>query len=308
VRAYFSGKPSRTVRGRIAADTDSTLVDFLLEQGEAKPLRGITISTNAAGRLVSAVSDAAGRYNLRLPAAGTFRVRAALAPYTPTSATVSVQGRGCADQNFGLSIDNTISGTVVDRQGQPVKSARVGLIDLDQPHSPRDRHVWFEHAYMEQNDQTFLFKNVPIGRYRLVFNPDGPGKGSLFDLALESTSFPGVIEINNSGTHLKGINLTAGPLVEMRQITVRARFSDGSAMRTAYIRCLGDPLRPGEFLWVGSPVPGKLTPGEAQFYTPVNRRLTIQLTDSYGRDLGGTYSATHGPGVTPIRQEFVVKL
>ena len=102
------------------------------------------------------------------------------------------------------------------------------------------------------------------------------------------------------------MNLTAGTKVAFRRVTVRARFSNGAAMKTAHVRCVSIPRYPGEEPWsrdVDWPENGAI-----QLFAPVNRRITIQLTDMYRRDLGGSYTATFEPGATPIIREFVVKL
>jgi len=315
VREYFAGKMQSNVHGRVAVARAPVLVDFLLEGGEAKPLAGVTISTSRGGKTWSTRSSADGRYSLPLPAAGVHSVRARLEPYVPDIAEIYVRGSGCATHDFALTVDNTISGSVLDSQGEPLKEGRVGLIDLDRPPPDTAEHIWFNDAYVDGPDMTFTFKNVPIGRYLLVFNPDGPRWGRLFDGASEISYYPSgstragarTIEIKSGSVHLTGMDLVAGPQVTSRQVTVRVQFPDGTPMKTARIRLVGLPLLPGEPEWVawGGLVNDKDN-GSVQFTAPANRRLRLEVTDMYGRELKQKYTSTHEPGSATITQEFIV--
>src|SRR6185437_6797615 len=50
VRQYFAGKMPIRAQGRVATSDDSTMVDFLIRVGEAKPLVGVTVSTSPRGK------------------------------------------------------------------------------------------------------------------------------------------------------------------------------------------------------------------------------------------------------------------
>lgn len=317
VRNYFAGRERFNVSGGVAVAPFSDLAGFLLEQGEAKPLAGVTVSTTQNGTTFSALTDADGHYTLPLPYTGSYTLRAGLDPYASEVVAAPAPSHACAEQDFGLRIDNTISGQVLDAAGNPVKRGRVGLIDLDR-HSadPWSRHVWFNEAYVEDRS-AFTFGNVPIGRYLLVFNPDGPLWQQIFDQAFESTYYPSgstranakVIQVKSGGTHLTDMNLTMGPRVESREVTVRVRFADGAPMTTAEIRCIGVPLHPGEPEWwtQGGYLVDPEQPDAKHFFAPANRKLRIELRDRYGRDLKKPYVAEFAPGTSPISQEFVVE-
>lgn len=316
VRDYFAGRMPFNVRGRVAVARGSELVDFLLDEGEAKPLSGVTVSTRAGGKTWSATTDADGRYTLRMPYAETYTVRADLKPYKSEVVSAQTTGPACAIQNFGLGIDNTISGSVLDSRGNPVSKGRVGLIDLDRPPAGDSwfQHDWFNAAYVEVASD-FTFHDVPLGRYLLVFNPDGPRWNQIFDQAFESTYYPSgatharakVIEIKSSGTHLQDMNLVMGGPVVSRDVIVRVRFPDGAPMNTAQIRCLGSPVEPGDPQWVTTAyVLSDKRPGTAEFLASANRRIHIEIRDLYGRDLKKSYTADFEPGKTAIDQEFVV--
>ncbi len=314
VREYFTGKMRPSVHGRVAVAKADDLVDFELEQGEAKPVGGVRVTATGLGREQSTVTDPDGRHTLPLPSSGQYRVRAILPPYSSEAVDVSLTG-ACAVQDLALHIDNTISGHVLDENGKTMKKARVGLIDLDRPASPEEPHAWFRDAYTEQADASFQFSNVPIGRYLLIFNPDGPRtRGIEAGLLDESTFYPmgsnranaKVIEIRSGGVHLTGLHLSAGKPVEFRDVTVRVHFPDGAPMDTAQIRCVASPVHPGELPWVLEEYVIHGQDGTLNFSAPANRQLQITVTDAYGRDLKGHYASTHAPGSAPIDQEFVV--
>jgi len=314
VREYFAGKMPMNVHGQVAVARDSSLVDFLLNMGEAKPLGGVTILSTRNGETFSTLTNADGKYTLALPAPGDYQVRATLNPYTSEPKKVSVAQRSCAIQDFGMTVDNTISGRVWDENGQPVKNAKVGLIDLDRQQRDSDGHAWFDHAYTERADMTFTFKNVPLGRYLMVFNPDGPRSGALFDLPFESAYYPlngtrtnaRTVEVKSDGVHLTGMDLTIGKRVEFRQVVVRVRFPDGKPMKTAQIRCIGLPREDGALPWTIQKVALESENGSVQFLVPADRKLQIEVKDWYGRDLKRTYTSTHEPGLTTVTQEFVI--
>ena len=160
----------------------------------------------------------------------------------------------------------------------------------------------------------FLFENVPIGRYLLVFNPDGPRSGGLSDLPLESTYYPlngsrsaaRTIEVNSGGVHLTGMDLIAGKRVEFRQVVVKVRFPDGTPMKTAEIRCVGLPREEGAPPWTIQKAALERDNGSIQFLAPADRKLQIEVKDWYGRKLNRSYISTHEPGATTVTREFVV--
>jgi hypothetical protein len=313
VRDYFAGKTPLNVQGRVAAARYSDSVDYLLSIGEAIALTGVKVWTSKDNTTYSAVTDSNGRYTLALPSAGSYEVKAELHPYQTDSASVKVADGGCAVHDFGMQSGASISGAVWDGKGHPVKDARVGLIDLDHPPSDPDRHPWLLSAYTEQPDQSFLFKNVPLGRYLLVFNPDGPRSGELFDTPYESTYYPHAssrsqaqtIEVTNAEMRLAPRDLVIGAPVSFRPVVVRVRFPDGTPMPTAVVHAVGEPIEDGGVPWTFVKVASSKD-GVVRFQAPSNRKLRIDIRDWHGRDLKKTYASTHAPGPAAIEQEFVI--
>ncbi len=155
---------------------------------------------------------------------------------------------------------------------------------------------------------------MPIGRYLLVFNPDGPHSGTLIgDLPYESTYYPlnarrteaKIINVTAGGTHLTRMDLTIGKTVEFREVSVHVHFPDGSPMKTAAVECIALPIEQNGFPLNFHQVALE-TNGTVHFSVPANRKLKIEIKDWYGRDLRKPYTSTHEASSSPITQEFVV--
>jgi hypothetical protein len=317
IRDYFAGKVQPNIHGRVVAAKDiaaTGMLDYLLSTGEAKPLRGATVSTVRNGKTYSTVTDANGKYTLPVPGRGSYELNAGLRPYFPTDSTAEIEGGGCAVSDFSLASGSTISGFVRDSEGRVVtNSAQVGLIGLDPPsadHSVQPLLLW---ARTEQPDHSFLFRDVPIGRYLLEFSPDGPRSGRLGDQIFESTFFPRgasrpnakTIEVTRAEAHLTGMDVVIGKPVTLRSVVVRVRFADGAPMNWAEVRVTGESIEAGgePWAWSGS----THDKGVARFEAPANVNLRIEVQDAYGRDLKEKYVSTHAAAMGVIEQEFVIR-
>ena len=314
VREYFAGKTPLNVHGRVAVARDGNMVNYLLSIGEAKPLSGVRVWTSRDGKDYSALTDGDGRYSLTVPANGEYEVRAELFPYAFDYAKVHIGEGGCASRNFALHSGSSISGMVWDDKGNAVQNANVALIDLDRKPQGSDSHAWFMQAYTEQPDKSFLFKNVPMGRYLLVFNPDGPRSSEFLAMPFESTYYPHgdsrrearPIEVTRTTAHLVHRDLVTGKPVTFRPVVVRAQFPDGVPMGWAVVRATGEPVGDGDVLWTFSKVTGAGKDSTVRFQAPTNRKLRIEIIDWYGRDLKKAYVATYAAGTEPIAREFVI--
>jgi len=303
VREHFAGRWPLNVQGSVYGAPFGLL-----------PLSGVTIAAAGGGKTHTAVTRADGAYFLPVPEAGMYELRATLEPYRTGVATVRIGPSGCSVEDFVMGIDNSISGTVRDRRGRVLKDAPVGLIEFDHPPTSPREHAYFYREYVERNG-LFKFDNVPLGRYLLVSNPDGPNSGAFIDGSYERTYYPlasfranaQMIEIKHAGAHLTGMDLVTGETVPLRQVTVRVRFPDGAPMDTAMVYCTGLSREKGDPPWLFDiwTIAGKM--GTLQFKAPSNRKLRLEVEDVYHRPLKDVYSSTHEPGVAPITHEFVVK-
>ncbi len=305
--------PGFYIRGRVGAveRNDSGLVGYLIDTGEGKALQGVTVSTTAGGIPISTTTDTLGRYELAVPRPGRYEVQAHLAPYQSAKALVGVpRAGGCTVENLGLLSNSSISGKILDRQGQPLKNMQAGLIDLDQSSGEGPGLSIFRAEYQAGS---FLFENVPLGRYLLVSNPHGPQSEGFRPNPLERTFYPkgalrgeaATIEIEKAGMRLMNMDLIAGSPAAFRRVTVSAVFPDRSPMTTALITITGEPIAPDGLPWIATQVMRKEKLA-AEFQVPANRMLRISVKDWHGRDLKEVYESTHDPGDSPINQEFII--
>jgi len=308
LRRHFRNPSRFHIRGRVGA---AEREDFDLD--EDKPLSGAVVSTVAGGRVISSTTDAQGRYELAVPTPGQYLVQSRLNGYRNTSATVRLRNAPCANHTVAMVSGSSISGKVVDANGQLVRHAQVGLFALDGPSTADSVRAWYRTEFPDRSDGRFRFENVPLGRYILAVNPMGPRIDGYDPFPFESTYHPTGsdranaknIEIDRGGLQLTGKDIVAGAPVDFRNVTLKYRFADGAPITSAVVDVIGD-ASPGGVQWSDgqSIYRGQ---SEVRFRVPANRTIRMSLRDRYGRDLGKRYESTHAPGTAPIFQEFIVE-
>ncbi len=297
VREYFAGKLPLNVQGHVIGPAHGP---------------GITVSALRGGKTYSTGTRSDGFYLLPVPEAGAYTVFPTLAPYSAKAFDVKVPPVGCAVYDPYMMSDSSITGTVRDHKGRVVIDASVALIDLDSPQPDPREAFWFR-KFVRKKTARFEFTDMAIGRYLLISNPDGPN--GVLNAPYEATYYPlassrsnaQVIEINHAGTHLTGMDLVLGESVRLREVVVSVHFPDGAPMDTARVYCTGLPRKAGDLPWLFSQgtIYGNL--GIIRFSAPSDRKLHIEIEDFYRRPLEAVYSSTHEPGISRIRQEFVIK-
>jgi hypothetical protein len=103
------------------------------------------------------------------------------------------------------------------------------------------------------------------------------------------------------------MDLVLGESVTLREVVVNVHFPDGAPMDTAKVYCTGLPRKASDLPWFFnlSTIHGKQ--GIIRFSAPSDRKLRLDVEDVYGRPLKAVYSSIHEPGISPIRQEFVIE-
>jgi hypothetical protein len=297
LREFFAGKMPLNVQGRIFGPGHGP---------------GITVSALRAGKTYSAVTRSDGSYLLPVPEAGVYTVLPTLAPYSAKAFDVEVPPVGCAVYEPSMKSDNSITGTVRDHKGRVVIDARVALIDLEHPQPDPREAVWFRREFVEEKTARFTFNDVAIGHYLLISNPEGPN--GVPDAPYETTFYPlassrsdaQVIEIKHAGTRLTGMDLVLGESVTLREVVVHVHFPDGAPMDTAKVYCTGLPSKQSDLPWLFNHWTIHGDQGIIRFSAPSNRKLRLEVEDVYRRPLKAVYSSTHAPGISPIRQVFVI--
>ncbi|MBY0505196.1 MAG: hypothetical protein K2X03_14885 [Bryobacteraceae bacterium] len=109
------------------------------------------------------------------------------------------------------------------------------------------------------------------------------------------------IEITGPGQQVKGLVIVPGPPITYRRLAIRVRFPDGKPMTTARVRITGNNWEEIVFY-----LPTQKQPW-GQFPVPANRKIRVEVTDSWKRDLKREYAAEFDAGTTAIEKDFVIK-
>jgi hypothetical protein len=142
-------------------------------------------------------SDAEGEFEFREASPGRARISVSHAGFATRSVDRSIPATGRADRAHDVgAIDleeaGSVSGTVLDAEGEPVAGARVGLGLV-----PAFLPLGSEPAGMAQSDAAgrFTLDGVPVGRVRLSAYAAGVGRGSLNDVEIRPGDTTGPLEI-----------------------------------------------------------------------------------------------------------------
>lgn len=302
VRQFFAGKLAMSIRGRVGVARSAESVRYV-----EKPLAGVEIAAIREGKTYRTSTDRQGRYFLTVPN-GSYRLKAALRPYSFEEDIEVVTEGVVAERDIAARIDTSICGQVWDERGQPVNGARIGLIDRERESGEPGEVLSLRNEYSGV-DGGYCFSQVPLGRYLVVFHPEGPEDKDRRDRTYyprgSSRAKAERVLIDRAGAHLKSIDLVVGAPVAMREVIVTLAFPDGAPMKTAVVRVTGNgPLQP-DLQWTRSAVSSKA--GQVSLHAPADRSLRIEVRDWYGRDLGAKYESVHEAGATPISQKFVIQ-
>ncbi|MEZ5403138.1 MAG: carboxypeptidase-like regulatory domain-containing protein [Bryobacteraceae bacterium] len=304
IRDHFAGRPVGVI-GHAAIAEDAESVEYLLSAKETKAAAGATVTAERAGQRKNTTVDPLGAFRIPALSPGTYRLTLSLDPYETVFEDVTVPRDGCILHDSAFDSGSQISGRILDASGTPVPGV-AALVPVDPPRDSAVEQPWMDDAHVEPREgNRFVFRNVPVGRYLLMSNPDGRQP-------FESTFYPDAstraeakeILVDSPLTVLSGMDLRVGKPVAMRDVTVRAKLPDGNLWPAAAIRLVGQPTEPGGLHWRGW---GDGFKGETRFRAPANRKLRVEVIDSYGRKLSREYVAEFEPGVWPIIHEFTVE-
>jgi hypothetical protein len=242
VRAYFAGRTQTTIRGKVAANTSSGLVSFVLRSPEGTPGGAAQVIAEGNGRTFSGSTNDRGEYSLVGIPPGNYKVRAEKRGFSrtgsddsePTSFSVNVKGRGCAIQDLGLWTRNSVEGAVRDATGQPVAGIHIFLQKVN---GERDRYG--EQATTNKNGQ-FKFERIDPRPHYLVVSPFGATADSPFEprfyggANLREQAKP----LNIDGfSVLRSHDIELGNRITTRSIRIQLQWNDGEPVSNAFVRC-----------------------------------------------------------------------
>src|SRR5580700_1698035 len=234
VRRYFKGQTSPTIWGRVAANEEASLVDFILDTHEGQLVEGARVTVEGRGKLRSATTDSHGRYEISGLEPGDYVVRGAKNGYAGEGEfRVQVKGRGCAIQNLGLFAKNSVEGRVIDPDGKPVVGVLVYLQKAGEKERPADTDA----------QGAFRFEKIDPGSYYLVLSPRGPTPDSPFSARFyggaESREQAKPIEITPDSV-LRGLGINSSKTLATRNIRVALTWPDGKPVKWAFVVCAED--------------------------------------------------------------------
>jgi hypothetical protein len=145
-------------------------------------------------------------------------------------AKVHLNSQALVEQNFHVFWNGRIEGKVQDDSGKPAH-VWVMLVDADKRQLPG--YVRF---ILETNDDgSYQIKKIPLGRYIVMVNPDGPYTQWPYDIQY----YPSALRAEDAqvlqvaeGQEIKGVNFTVRRLTE-RTVQVRVTWPNGSPVAGA---------------------------------------------------------------------------
>jgi hypothetical protein len=282
---------SAVIRGRV------------VDAANGSPLVGATVAIDATGENLSALTDAAGRYEITGIPAGRYRLTARTSGYLlldygqirPGEAgkpLVVPDKQVIENINFALPLGGTIAGRITDVNGDPMANVQVRAL---RPVYREGRKLLNADAIVYTNDlgDYRLFGLTPGGFYLSVLAPAPTGVGNAPEnsgAGLAPTYFPSTTDFANARTLIVKLGETTGNVdvtvspVNNGGVSGRATLADGTPVAGAQVNL--SQVGPG--LLYGSPVRttadgafsfNNLAPGDYEYRVstpmPVNGRSLV---------------------------------
>jgi protocatechuate 3,4-dioxygenase beta subunit len=160
-------------------------------------LPGALIVWMQGGERRTTRSDASGEFQLGEASAGSARLRVSHPGFATHFAELTVPAMGRADRAFELSPINlveagSVTGVVLDEEGEPVRGARVGVGLV-----PAFLPAGAEPFGLAQSDARGQFRldEVPAGRVTISAYAAASGRGSVEDVEVRAGESSGPVEI-----------------------------------------------------------------------------------------------------------------
>lgn len=211
----------------------------LQETGELKvlPLKKIKITAVKDNQNFEGTTDENGKVELSGLPPGTYKVTADISssPNSYYTTEVELTDRGCAGVEFYERIDGSVSGRVVDGNGNALNGARLDLLPLIDSTQETSTGRW---GFTNNSGEYFL-RNVPPGSYILGVNLLAkPNDGCPVPKALyinPQSPRAGYLEIKN-GEELKGIDIQLPPAGVEREISGEVVWPDGKPAKFVVVK------------------------------------------------------------------------
>jgi hypothetical protein len=237
IRASATGMPVQELQGRIAENTEDSMVRFEFEVEKHAGLAGVQVTAGRGRKFFTGKSDSRGIFRIQVPEPGEYRVKAAYPGYSSTESEYefNVQPGGCSEHDIGMWTDSKVSGIVFDAARHPVSGMTVEMMLYSRTTSFSPMTV------ITDANGSFIFSRVPKGDYLLGVTLNGFSS----KLPYETRYYPGVtrrefaIPVRVGGPEvLNNLNLQIGTRLPTRQIKAFVIWPDGTPVINANVGCV----------------------------------------------------------------------
>lgn len=209
------------------------------ETGEFKvvPLKKIKITAIKEDQNFEGSTDENGRVELSGLPPGKYKVTADISssPNSYFTTEVELTDRGCAGVDFFERIDGSLSGRVVDGNGNALRGARIDLLAVTDSTQETSAGRW---GFTNDSGE-YLLRNVPPGSYILGSNllakaNDGCPMPKAFYINPQSPR-AGYVEIKN-GDELKGLDIQLVAAGTEREISGEVVWPNGKPAKFVVVK------------------------------------------------------------------------
>jgi len=185
--SYLRNLPQAGSGGTIVGRVDEATHNYRAQDLTSKPMANIKIKaqqTDGEKQTFYGTSNQNGYFEFNVPV-GNFLVTPILEPnltfgnrYEGDNKSVKIKDRRCESKIFWIVNDSEVSGKVLAADGKPYDDVMLELIPADKKMNDK-KYDWLNESV--EDDGTFSFKGVPLGRYILSVNfTDKPEDDSPF--------------------------------------------------------------------------------------------------------------------------------
>ena len=184
---FLRNLPPKGSGGTIVGRIDESIRNYIKENLSSKPITNTKIQAQNIedeSQKFYGTSGATGYFEIKVPA-GSYLVTPVLESnltfsnrYGGENKPVKIEDAKCESKIFWVSNASQISGKVTDAEGKTYDDVMIELIPFDKKKNKPGLDYKFESV---EDDGTFTFKGIPIGRYILSVNfTDKPDDDSPF--------------------------------------------------------------------------------------------------------------------------------
>jgi hypothetical protein len=237
LRAWARGETPTVLHGVVRADVEETLLPYAENQGLAE----VEILAVGSGKQYRTVTNPSGEFEIRDLRAESYTITARLPGYESTRPNymASLTKGECVRVEVAMWNSSSLSGTLYDETGRPVKGIRVELA----PWTDGELHPSKE--VVTDGDGHYGFIKIPPGDYLLGVNL---ASGLNARTPYRTWFFPGVsgrdqaIILRIEGAQkLTQYDFQLEKSHPIRTVRVLVKWWDGRPVTNASVQCRGEP-------------------------------------------------------------------